>query len=56
MTYYRLAIQNQQTAMWAWKSTVVTSLQTIFQLLRIYSVLPQDRIRVFTFTCKEDLA
>src|SRR5260370_42436929 len=43
MTYYRLAIQNQQTAMWAWKSTVVTSLQTIFQLLRIYSVLPQDR-------------
>lgn len=56
MTYYRLAIQHQQTATWAWKSTVVTSLQALFQLLRIYRVLPQDRLRVFSSTCKEDLA
>src|ERR1051326_8064137 len=56
MTYYRLAIQNQQTALWTWKSTVVTSLQAVFQLLRIYRALPQDRVRVFSSTSKEELA
>jgi len=55
MTYYRLAMQNQQTAIWAWKSTVVTSLEAVFQLLRIYRVLPPDRLRVFSSHCKEDL-
>ena len=55
MTYYRLATHNQHTALWTWKSTVVTSLQAVFQLLRIYRVLPQDRLRVFSSPCKEDL-
>ena len=48
-------MQHQQTATWAWKSTVVTSLQALFQLLRIYSVPPQDHLRVFCSTCKADL-
>jgi hypothetical protein len=56
MTYYRLAIQNQQTALWTWKSTVVTSLEAVFQLLRIYRALPQDRVRVFSSASKEELA
>lgn len=56
MKYYRLAIQNQHTALWTWKSTVVTSLQAVFQLLRIYQALPQDRLRVFASASKEELA
>ncbi len=55
MTYYRLAMQDQQTALWAWNSTVVTSLEAVFQLLRIYRVLPQHRLRVFSSPCKADL-
>lgn len=55
MTYYRLAMHHQQTDTWAWKSTVVTSLQALFQLLRIYRVLPQDRLHVFSSPYKEEL-
>jgi hypothetical protein len=55
MKYYRLALQNHQTAIWNWKTTVLTSLQAVFHLLRIYSTLPQDRIRMFTAASKEEL-
>lgn len=55
MTYYRMALQNQQTTAWIWKTTVLTSLQAVLQLLRIYSALPQDHIRVFTAASKENL-
>jgi hypothetical protein len=56
MKYYRLALQDRQTARWSWKTTALTSLQTVFQLLRSYSsLLPQDRIRVFTSSSKEEL-
>jgi hypothetical protein len=56
MTYYRLAIQNRQTTQWTWKTTAVSSLQAVFQLLRIYRMLPQDGIRVFTAASKADLS
>jgi hypothetical protein len=55
MKYYRLASRDYQTARWIWKTTALTSLQAVFQLLRIYGALPQDRIRVFTASSKEDL-
>jgi hypothetical protein len=55
MTYYRLAIHNRQTTQWTWKTAAVSSLQAVFQLLRIYRLLPQDNIRVFTAASKEDL-
>jgi hypothetical protein len=55
MTYYRLAIQNRQTTQWTWKTPAVSSLQAVFQLLRIYRMLPQDSIRVFTAASKGDL-
>jgi len=55
MTYYRLAIQDRQTARWIWKTTALTSLQAVFQLLRIHGTLPQGGIRVFTSFSKEDL-
>jgi hypothetical protein len=55
MTYYRIALQNRQSTTWAWKTTVLTSLSAVFQLLKIYRSVPQYRIRVFTASTKEQL-
>jgi hypothetical protein len=56
MTYYRLAVQDRQTARWSWKTTPITSLKAVFELLRCYrALLPQDRIRVCTASSKEEL-
>lgn len=56
MTYYRLAIQDRQTTRWSWKTTHLTSLKAVFELLRCYrALLPQDRIRVCTASSKEEL-
>src|SRR5215472_7525488 len=56
MTYYRLAIQDRHTARWSWKTTPITSLKAVFELLRCYSaLLPQDRIRICTSSSKEEL-
>ena len=40
MTYYRLAMQDRHTARWIWKSTALTSLQAVFELLRIFRSHP----------------
>jgi hypothetical protein len=55
MTYYRMALQERQSFTWTWKSTVLTSLDAVLRLLRIYSAIPQERIRVFTTSSKEDM-
>jgi hypothetical protein len=55
MTYYRLAIQDHQTTQWTWKTTAVTSVQAVSQLLSTYHMLPQDGIRVFTASSEEEL-
>ena len=51
--YYRVAIQRpgdqlDRPPSWQWQSTVLSSLETLFQFLRLYSALPQDRLRVFS--------
>jgi hypothetical protein len=55
MKYYRLALYNSRTGAWCWTTTVLTSLQSVLHVLRGYSSLPQDRIRVFTAEVKEEL-
>ena len=55
MKYYRLALQDHQTARWAWKTTALTSLPAVFQLLRSHWTFPQDRVRVFISSSKEEL-
>ena len=56
MTYYRLAIQDRQTARWSWKTTPIASLKAVIELLRCYrALLPQERIRVCTASSKEEL-
>ena len=47
MIYYRVGLRANETAEWRWKSTVVTSLQAILGLIKLYSCVPKDRIRVF---------
>src|SRR5947209_5602822 len=47
MIYYRVALRTNETAEWRWKSTVVTSLGAILGLIKLYSAVPRDRIRVF---------
>jgi len=53
--HYRVAIQQAPQLPWQWRSTVLSSLNTLFQFLRLYSILPQDRLRVFSSTSREDL-
>lgn len=54
MMYYRVAIQTKNESNLKWKSTKLTSLGAVFQLLRRYSAMPQDRVRVFMApSCEE---
>ena len=58
--YYRVAIQRQgdqldQLPIWQWRSTVLSSLQTLFQFLRLYGALRQDQLRVFSSSSREGL-
>lgn len=55
MIYYRVALRTNQTANWQWKSTVVTSLEAILGLIKLYSRIPKDRIRVFFSSSVEKL-
>ena len=53
--YYRVAIQVDAAPTWQWKSTVLSSLETLFQFLRLFRALPPDRLRVFS-SSREGLA
>ncbi len=53
--YYRVATQVGTTSTWRWKSTVLSSLDTLFQFLRLFRSLPQDQLRVFSSSSREDL-
>ncbi len=58
--YYRIAIQRQEDQLdrppsWQWKSTVLSSLQTLFQFLRLYGALRHDDLRVFSSCSRESL-
>src|SRR5215472_10151544 len=58
--YYRIAIQPGRDhlygkAPWQWKSTALSSLQSLFQVLRLYGALPQEHLRVFSSHTPEGL-
>ena len=53
--YYRVATRVDVAPIWQWKSTVLSSLDTLFQFLRLFRALPQDRLRVFSSTSQEGL-
>jgi hypothetical protein len=58
--YYRVAIQRQGDQLdrppsWQWQSTTLSSLQTLFQFLRLYGALRLDHLRVFSSSSLEGL-
>jgi hypothetical protein len=58
--YYRVAIrregeQREGLPNWQWKSTSLSSLQTLFQFLRLYRALPHDRLRVFSSSSRKEM-
>jgi hypothetical protein len=58
--YYRVAIQREldqldQPPSWQWKSGVLSSLQALLQFLRLYGTLPQDQLRIFSSSSRENL-
>jgi len=53
--YDRVAIQVDQSPYRQWKSTVLSSLNTLLQFLRLYRALPQDHVWVFSSSSQEGL-
>ncbi len=53
--YYRVAIQAGTPPGWQWKSTALSSLDTLFQFLRLLWALPHEQLRVFTSSSREGL-
>jgi hypothetical protein len=53
--YYRVAIQADASTTWQWKSTELSSLLPLFQFLRRFHDLPQDRLRVFSSSSCEEM-
>ena len=53
--YYRVAILVNPSPLWQWKSTVLGSLDALFQWLRLYHALPQDHLRVFCAPSREGI-
>lgn len=53
--YYRVAIQVDPSPLWQWKSTALSSLDVLFQWLRLYRALPYDRLRIFSCPSREEM-
>lgn len=52
---YQVAIRTDLVSPWQWRSTPLSSLETLFAFLRLYQALPADRLQVFTAATREDL-
>lgn len=55
MTYYRVAMQSDQSQSWMWKSTVLISLDAVLDFLKLHQLVPGDRLRVFFSSSMEYL-
>jgi hypothetical protein len=55
MIYYRVALQESQSATWRWKSSLLTSLDSVLGVLNLYRCMPKERIRVFLSTSPEQI-
>ena len=53
--YFRVAILVDAAPTWQWKSTVLSSLDTLFQFLRLFRALPHDQLRVSSSPSREGL-
>ncbi len=53
--YYRVAIQGDPSLPWQWKSTPLSSLNTVLQWLQFYRAFPKDRLRIFSSPSREEM-
>jgi hypothetical protein len=53
--YYRVAIQGDPSLTWQWKSTPLSSLNTVLQWLQFFRAFPKDRLRIFSSPSREEL-
>lgn len=53
--YYRVAIQEDASLPWQWKSTPLLSLNTVLQWLQVYRALPKERLRIFSSPSREEM-
>lgn len=53
--YYRIATQVSSFPTWRWKSTVLSSLDTLFRFLRLYGALAPECLWVFSSPSREGL-
>jgi hypothetical protein len=53
--YYRVAIQGDSSPTWQWKSTTLSELSALFQFLRLYRTLGENRLRVFSSFSHEEM-
>ena len=53
---YRVAIQGEFSPTWQWKSTTISSINSLLQFLRRFHDLPQDHLRVFSSNSREEMS
>jgi hypothetical protein len=53
--YYRVAIQTNSLPAWKWESSVLSSLDILFQFLRLHHAIPAHQLRIFTSPSREDM-
>jgi hypothetical protein len=47
MIYYRVALQAEHSSSWQWRSSTLTSVSSVFDMLTAYTHIPRTAIRVF---------
>jgi hypothetical protein len=53
--YYRVAFQVDAQPPWKWQSTALSSPHIVLQWLQVYRVFPQERLRIFSSSSREEL-
>jgi hypothetical protein len=55
MLYYRVALRESQSVSWRWKSSLLTSLDGVLGVLKLYHCMPREYMRVFLCTSPEQM-
>jgi hypothetical protein len=53
--FYRVAMQEDPSALWKWESRVITSREVLVRVLGMYRSMPRDHLRVFCSSSIEGL-
>ena len=53
--FYRVAMQEDPSALWKWESRVITSREVLVRVLGMYRSMPRDHLRVFFSSSIEGL-